>query len=307
MEDLYAKFEKRLCNDGTLILDGGVGTELQKRGIEMDASWCGTASLHDEKLKGIHSDYILAGSEIITTNTYASSRLMLDAAGLGEHFEEINSKAIKAALSAREQATDIDILVAGSLSHRLPIKDGDSQAKPGNEPQISLFESSCQELANFLAVNGCDIIILEMMYHIDRMETVMRAAKQTGKPVWAGFSTRRGRDGEILSYMNEKNVLFEDILDQTLSYNFNAAGIMHTDVEVVSDSLAILRKKFGGPLLVYPDSGGWVSPNWDFDNIIRPEKLLEKCKIWIDEGAQIIGGCCGLSPEHIAAISILKK
>ena len=115
-----------------------------------------------------------------------------------------------------------------------------------------------------------------MMYHIDRMETVMEAAKQTGKPVWAGFSTRRGRNGEMLSCMHEKDVLFEDILDQTLSYNFDAAGIMHTDVEDVSDSLAILRKKFDGPLLVYPDSGGWVSPNWDFDNIIQPENLLEK-------------------------------
>ena len=307
MEELYAKFEKRLRNNGILILDGGVGTELQKRGIEMDASWCGTASLHDKKLKGIHSDYIAAGCEIITTNTYASSRFMLDAAELGEHFEEINSKAIKAAFSARENASGIDILVAGSLSHRFPIKDGDSQSKPENRPLSSLFESSCQELADFLAVNGCDIIILEMMYHIDRMETVMEAAKQTGKPVWAGFSTRRGRNGEILSCMNEKDVLFEDILDQALSYNFEAAGIMHTDVEDVSDSLGILRKKFDGPLLVYPDSGGWVSPNWDFENIIQPEKLLEKCKMWIDEGAQIIGGCCGLSPEHIAAISTLKK
>ena len=208
MENLYTKFEKRLRNDGILILDGGVGTELQKRGVEMDASWCGTASLHDEKLKGIHSDYIAAGCEIVTTNTYASSRLMLDAAELGEHFEEINSKAIKAAFAAREQATEIDILVAGSLSHRFPIKDGDTQSKTENSSLRSLFESSCQELADFLAVNGCDIIILEMMCHIDRMETVMEAAKQTGTPVWAGFSTSRGRDGEILSFMNKKKMFY---------------------------------------------------------------------------------------------------
>ena len=232
---------------------------------------------------------------------------MLDAAELGEHFEEINTKAIKAAFAAREQATGIDILVAGSLSHRFPIKDGDTQSKPENGPLGSLFERSCQELANFLSMNGCDIIILEMMYHTDRMETVMEAAEQTGKPVWAGFSTRRGRDGKILSRMNEKDILFEEILDKTLSYNFDAAGIMHTNVDDVSDSLAILKKQFDGPLLVYPDSGGWVSPNWDFDKVIRPDQLLTKCKLWIDEGAQIIGGCCGLSPEHIASISTLKK
>ena len=101
MENIYAQFQNRLRNDGILILDGGVGTELQKRGIEMDASWCGTASLHDEQLKGIHSDYIAAGCEIITTNIYASNGLMLDAAELGEHFEEIYTKALEAAFAAR--------------------------------------------------------------------------------------------------------------------------------------------------------------------------------------------------------------
>ena len=82
---------------------------------------------------------------------------------------------------------------------------------------------------------------------------------------------------------------------------------MRTNVDDVSDSLAILKKQFNGPLLVYSDSGGWVSPTWDFDKVIWPDQLLAKCKLWIDEGAQIIGGCCGLSPEHIAAISTLKK
>ena len=50
MEDIYAQFQNRLRNDGILILDGGVGTELQKRVIEMDGSWCGTAFLHDQQL-----------------------------------------------------------------------------------------------------------------------------------------------------------------------------------------------------------------------------------------------------------------
>jgi S-methylmethionine-dependent homocysteine/selenocysteine methylase len=50
-----------------------------------------------------------------------------------------------------------------------------------------------------------------------------------------------------------------------------------------------------------------VSPNWDFDKIIKPIELLKKSEAWVQEGAQIIGGCCGLSPEHISAISTLKR
>jgi S-methylmethionine-dependent homocysteine/selenocysteine methylase len=136
---------------------------------------------------------------------------------------------------------------------------------------------------------------------------VFEAALKTGKPIWVGFSTRRGNDGKILSAMAERDVLFEEVLDMVKGYDFDVAGIMHTNVENVSDSLAILKKNFDRPLMVYPDSGGWVSPNWDFDKIIKPIELLKKSEAWVQEGAQIIGGCCGLSPEHISAISTLKR
>ena len=67
----------------------------------MDETWCGSASLNTQVLEQIHLDYINAGAEVITTNTYASSRLMLEAAGLADSFEEINSKAIFAAQQAK--------------------------------------------------------------------------------------------------------------------------------------------------------------------------------------------------------------
>ena len=78
MSNRYLKIKEKIDRKELIILDGGVGTELQKRGIEMDGSWCGSASLNTEILKQIHLDYIEAGAEIITANTYASSRLMLE-------------------------------------------------------------------------------------------------------------------------------------------------------------------------------------------------------------------------------------
>ena len=107
--------------------------------------------------------------------------------------------------------------------------------------------------------------------------------------------------------MSERDVLLEDILDLALDYDFDAVGVMHTNVDEISDSLAILKPKFDLPLMVYPDSGGWASPNWGFDKIIKPEELLRRTEAWVKEGAQIIGGCCGLSPQQISAVSILKK
>ena len=302
----YSKIRKRLNQNELVILDGGVGTELQKRGIEMDESWCGTASRNTEILKQVHLDYIKAGAQVITTNTYASSRLLLDAAGVGKDFEEINLKAINAAKAARDEVSD-DILIAGSLSHRYPIAHGDMQSNATIQFEQSVLQEATDEMANFLSENGCDLILLEMMYHPDRIQTVFESAKKTNKPIWAGFSTRRNENGDILSLTDSVNVAFREIVKIIKDYKLDAVGIMHTDVNIVSDSIKIVREIYDGTILVYPDSGGWVSPNWIFDKVIKPHELKARAAEWAKEGVQILGGCCGLSPEHIQAVAEIKQ
>ena len=306
METAYEAVKKKIDENDLIILDGGVGTELQFRGIEMDETWCGSASLNTQVLEQIHLDYINAGAEVITTNTYASSRLMLEAAGLADSFEEINSKAIFAAQEAKIKAKRDDILIAGSLSHRLPIPDGAKQSDPKHGVSENRLRENCEEMALFLAENGCDIIILEMMYHPDRMLSVFEAAAKSKKPIWAGFSTRLSDTGLVLSFMEEDDIPFERIVNIVKDFNIDVAGIMHTDVNAVSESLKVLRNFFDGPLMVYPDSGGWVSPNWDFNKVIQPKQLKSFAEKWIKEGVNIIGGCCGLSPNHIREIAQLK-
>ena len=70
--------------------------------------------------------------------------------------------------------------------------------------------------------------------------------------------------------------------------------------------IEMIKENFNGPIFAYPDSGGWLSPNWTFDSVIKPKNLIEKVKVWHSLGAQIIGGCCGTSPDHIKAISSIK-
>ncbi len=295
---------KKLKEGKTAILDGGVGTELERRGVQMDASWCGSASLNTKILTEIHLDYIRAGSEIITTNTYASSRLMLNAAGLGNSFSEINAKAVQAAKDARISSGRDDILIAGSVSHRFPIADGDKKSDPKIKVSRDELFNTCKEMATFLVKNGCDFILLEMMYHPDRMQVVFEAVKEVGLPVWAGFSLRKTRDGRIVSLTDEKIIPLNELLYLTKDYDFDVLGIMHTNVELITDCIRILKDFYDGPIMVYPDSGGWLSPNWDFSSVISVEQFSKKAIEWKGEGARIIGGCCGLSPEHIANLSL---
>tara|TARA_B100000609_G_scaffold176606_1_gene154715 strand:- start:976 stop:1899 length:924 start_codon:yes stop_codon:yes gene_type:complete len=302
----YTKFISRLKTKNLIALDGATGTELQKRGVKMDGSWCGSASLYQDILKKVHIDYIHAGSKIITTNTYASSRIMLKAAGMEKRFEEINQKAINAALYAREETNKNDILIAGSISHRYPIADGDILSQAVVNVSKNELQDSTYEMLNLLSNNGCDLILLEMMYRPERMEVVFDVMRESNIPVWVGFSCRKSDTGEILSLTDERKVTFEEMMSLAKNYEFDVWGAMHTSVDIMGDCIETIKENFNGPIFAYPDSGGWLSPNWTFDNVINPKNFIEKVKVWHSLGAQIIGGCCGTSPDHIKAISSIK-
>ena len=304
----YTEIGRRLDGGEIIILDGGVGTELQRRGVPMDPeAWCGAATLgHLDTLEAIHGDYIAAGADIITANTYASSRLMLGAAGLGDRFEEINRSAVRAALRARAASGRTGIAVAGSLSHMVPMAVGTAQADLARAPGEAEMAAAFGELAALLVEEGCDLILLEMMYHPERMPAAFRAATATGRPVCAGFSARRGDDGRLLGFSPDKDIPFEETVQALAGYDVAAAGVMHTPANLIGEGTAILREAFDGPLTAYPDAGYFKMPNWQFEEVIAPADLLAFAEEWVAGGVQVLGGCCGLSPEHIAALAPLK-
>ncbi len=305
----YADLDRRLDEGGIVILDGGIGTELERRGVPMDPeAWCGPATLeHLVALETIHRDYIAAGADMITTNTYASSRLILGAAGYADRFEDLNRAAVRAAFRARAASGRAGLAVAGSLSHMLPMVSGTAQADLARAPGEAEMADAFGELAALLGEEGCDLILLEMMYHPDRMPAAFTAATAVGRPVWAGFSARRGEDGQILSFAPDKDIAFAETVQVLAGFGVAAAGVMHTPSNVIGDAIAILRDAFDGPLMAYPDSGYFKMPNWQFEHVIPPNELLEFATEWVASGVQVLGGCCGLSPEHIAAIALLKQ
>ena len=305
----YAHIERRLQHGGIVILDGGTGSELGRRGVSMDPqAWCGRASLQNvDVLQAIHRDYIAAGADIITANTYASSRLMLGPAGLADQFEEINRNAIAAARRARADSGRDDVLIAGSLSQMCPFVSGSAQPDLSRAPSQAEMAAGFSELALLLRDEGCDLILVEMMYYPERIGLVFEAAMATGLPVWAGFSARRGEDGRLLSFAPEREVPFAELIQPLDRFAVAVAGVMHTRSDIIGDALDVVRGVFTKPLMAYPDSGYFAMPEWRFEDIIPPAELQRFALDWIERGAQVLGGCCGLSPEHIAALAPLKR
>ena len=304
----YSSVIDRLSNGETILLDGATGSELENRGVQMDNTWCGTASLEKDILKQIHKDYISAGSQIITTNTYASSRMLLESGGVGDRFEEINLSAINAAKNARNETGREDVLIAGSLSHQVAYEDAFETQQDKEKYRLKLtsdyFKKTFDEMALFLSENGCDFILLELMYRPDRMEIIFESAKKTNLPVWAGFSARKGQT-QSLSLTDDYELSFKDLIKIIDNYDLDAVGIMHCDLDVVEDCIKELRQAFDGPIMVYPEVAVFKFPHYDLSKVISPSDFLEEAKKWKNLGAQIIGGCCGTSVEHIKVLEDL--
>ena len=307
MNQRYKNFLEVLNSGDTILLDGATGSELENRGIKMDNSWCATASLEFDILKQIHKDYINAGAKIITTNTYASNRMILEVAGVEDKFEEINLAAINAAIQAREECGRDDVLVAGSLSHQIPYEDAFRSQKEKDKYIKKLtpeyFQKTFDELAFFLADNGCDFILLELMYRPDRIDIIFDSASKVGLPVWAGFSSRN-KDG-LIALTTDYEYSFKKMISNVKHHKLDAVGIMHCDIGVIKESIKELKEVYDLPIMAYPEVAVFNFPHYDMSNVIPPDDYLIEAKKWKDAGAQIIGGCCGTTVEHIKLLNQL--
>lgn len=308
----YKNIMEKIANGEIVIIDSGLSTELEKRGAKMrDSQWSGSVSIESfDLLVDTHRAYIDAGAQVITVNSYASSRLVLGGTKSEDKFEEINMRNIEAALLAREKSGVKDLLVAGSISHQASwIREG-GRLKQQIETQIPSADlhSAFDEMVGFHEAGGVDFLILEMMDIPYRMKSLFNCLSHSKLPVWCGFSAKRKtkKNSEITSFHDEQ-VSFEQIVKLSLDYKFDVLGIMHTSVDLISDCIDVIKKYHNGPVMAYPDSGYFKSPNWQFSEIITPNDLAEFAVLWVDAGVNIIGGCCGLGPEHTKALSRLRK
>ncbi|MEJ2132578.1 MAG: homocysteine S-methyltransferase family protein [Gammaproteobacteria bacterium] len=292
-------FWRTKLEEGHLVLlDGGTGSELQRRGVPMSgAAWSGTAAYsHPQTVQEVHEDYIRACAEIIITNTFGTARFMLDAAGLGEEFETINRKAVEAAIRARDKAAVHPVAIAGSMSTLPPNFDVGAYPEPEREC------ADYWDLAALLADAGVDLIALEMMQDLRHASRAMDGALSAGLPVMLGVSGRRHPTSDEIVCFDLPELALTRPLEALVEKGPAVVNVMHSALDAVADALALVRERFDGFVGVYPETGDFQAPDWDFQRSIAPETLVAHARAWVKAGARLIGGCCGTSPDHIRAL-----
>jgi S-methylmethionine-dependent homocysteine/selenocysteine methylase len=143
---------------------------------------------------------------------------------------------------------------------------------------------------------------MEMMQEPEIAIPAIEAAVDTGLPVWVGCSCRRGGDQGRLVLFDYPDRDFRELLDAIVELPVGVIGIMHSEVPDVMQGIEMLRERWSGPLAVYPESGYFIMPHWQFVDVITPEDLVSAAHTWRDHGVQLIGGCCGIGPEHVKAL-----
>ena len=301
-----AVLNDRLDQGEVVILDGAIGTELERLGAPMhDEIWCGHAlETHPELVSEVHRSYITAGADVITANTYSTARHALQFAGLEDQTGAWNTLAVKLAADARDaHATDRPVWIAGSVStfgswHKLTA----DQLRP-----------SFAEQARILIDCGVDLIILETL--ASPPDIVCAAVEETrglGVPVWVALSCLEDRDSGALMHGVEESREHGDIRQpfeplapvarRVMAEGGAALLMMHSDLAVTKAAVAELRASFDGPVGAYPNAGYWLRPNWAFVDQVSPDDYVSEAKSWIAAEAQIVGGCCGIGPDHIRAL-----
>lgn len=174
--------------------------------------------------------------------------------------------------------------------------------------------ASFVEQVGVLAEAGVDLLALEMLSDIDVSRMAIDAALETDVPVMIGVTCAWSSDGsEVVTRGHDMGLLpapmaLNDALPELLAgVDAHAErivlAIMHCDLDVTGPALDIAAAHWPGYLAAYPNSGDIIPPNWQFDTVCQPSAYADAALDWIDRGAAIIGGCCGIGPAHLAALT----
>ncbi|MFT5194570.1 MAG: methionine synthase I (cobalamin-dependent) [Cellvibrionaceae bacterium] len=293
-----ANFFNRLKESKPVIIDGGTGTEMEKRGAKMEEEgWSASCTLTaPDLLRGIHEDYIKAGAEVIITNTFSTAKHVLEDCGLGHQFEEMNAAAARLARDARDNAAIRPTWVAGSIA---------TVSFKGKPLSSKVLRNNLDRQAEILAEGGVDFFFLEMMSDTEKTQIAYEAGSKTGLPVIVGFCTHTAANGEIKLGMSEQRGPRELLIDavQALPTDVPMVTIMHSLTKDVPASLDIIHANYGGPTGVYAHWGEFVMPNWQLSDMISAEAYANEAQKWVDAGTRMLGGCCGIGPEHIQELT----
>ncbi|MEM9193746.1 MAG: homocysteine S-methyltransferase family protein [Myxococcota bacterium] len=264
------------------LLDGPLGTELYRRGVRTELPLWSAGAIADapEAISAVHADYAAAGATIHTTNTFRTQERTV-----GSRWVEWTKRAVKLCRDAVPRTHR----VAGSIA---PLEDC---YRPDLSPPDALKEH--RAMAEILAKEGCDLLLCETFPHPGEALAAVRAAIETGTETW--LSLTAGPEGDLLSpnEVYETALRAADLGASTVLINCTALGSTGPFVEALA--------RTGLPFGAYANAGhpdeeiGWNSATPNVD------AYAAEARRWIEAGASVIGGCCGTSPVHTAALRAL--
>ena len=276
-----------------LICDGGMGTQLHALGLqpgECPETWC---LEKPELVRSVHRAYREAGSAIVETNTFGGNRYKLEHYGLSGSATAINRAG---AALAREVAGDTQYVMASMGP------TGAFMEPYGDETEAGFYEAFAEQARAFEA-GGADAVIVETMMAIEECCVAVRAVREcTGLTCLASLTFDPQPDGGYASMMG---VTPEQFAQQALAAGAHIIGTnCGTGADHMIGIVARLRAVAPGvPLIAMPNAGMPELVNGATVFPESPDDMASKVGRLVDAGASIIGGCCGTTPAHIAAIA----
>ena len=290
----------RLTRGEIILLDGALGTELERRGVSTALPlWSAQAVLDaPEHVRAIHEEYARAGADILTAATFRTTPRAVAAAraaggaGAGLDALMLTRAAISLCAEARaKEGAGREILIAGSIA---PLEDCYA---PERAPDAAAAEREHAEQARRLADAGADLLLVETMGTIRESVAAAKGAAQTGLPLLVSFICGDGAvllGGEPLA----------DAARAVEAAGVDAILVNCTGVDAMAACLDTLSRSTSLPIGCFPNAGSpdLASGVWRFDSTMTPERFAHEGLTWVQAGAQIVGGCCGTGPAHIRAL-----
>ncbi len=281
-----------------VLTDGGMGQELIRRsGKEPTPMWSARVLMDEPGLvRDLHADFIRAGARVITMNTYSATPERLARDGMDEWFVPLQDLGYTLAAVARDVCAE-DVRIAACLPPLFASYRPD--VAPCYDECLALYRQVVE-----LQADRADLILCETLASLKEVRAAATAAKESGKPVWVGMTV--SDDGSGLLRGGESLADAHAILDEI---GVEARLLNCSKPEAISANWSEFAKG-SGPLGAYANAftavdslkpGGTVK-SLEARHDLGPSQYADFALGWVRDGAQIVGGCCEVGPEHIAAL-----
>ncbi len=300
-----------LESQNVVILDGALATELERRGCDLnDPLWSARVLLETpELIRQVHADYFAAGADCAITASYQATFEGFARRGLSAtQAADLMRLSVQLALEARDAFWEISANRAGRVKPFVAasvgpygafLADGSEYRGDYGLTQTQLIDFHRPRLA-VLAASGADILACETIPSLLEATALARLLEEfPGTTAWISFSAKDG------AHVNNGETFAECVTALEAFPQVVAVGINCTAPQFITDLVRSARGLTQKPMVVYPNSGetyNAISKRWNGEETCQ--SFASKARAWFEAGANIIGGCCRTSPEHIRALKL---